>query len=58
MVNVGTNLFLELEFKNKELLKRERMIHELQRRERELTDRSVSGWDHCPGNTMDHYLNY
>lgn len=41
MVNVSTNLVLELEFKNKELLKKEKLIHELQRREREMTDRSV-----------------
>jgi hypothetical protein len=41
VVPAGPNLFLELEFKNKELLKKERIIHDLQRRERELTERSV-----------------
>ena len=39
VVHASPNLFLELEFKNKELMTRERMIHDLQRRERELTDR-------------------
>ena len=36
---VGTNLFLELEFKNKLLQQSQDIIHDLKKRERELTDR-------------------
>ena len=38
-VHVGANLFLELEYKDKELKKRDKIICDMQRRERELKDR-------------------